>query len=339
MHKLLKIQKMVDSKFEGLGQPVIFSITTLIAKRALFLVASKGCGKTTAADIANQIVNKKIFSMNEITRTGMISHAEQIHDTDATFYIKDVGSINDVYNRVESVSLGVDLCYSHSFSKSNKMGDVEISNYQGAFITTIQPFAYAKFVKNDVYENALIDRIIRYYHIVRPRKPVEKFYEFPTLKTKYELHQVNDAIVEKSMRPILDVFEMQFTVSRAREHCIAMLKAIAIIDNRKKIMKSDYQLLLKMCAPMMVESHVFVRKEPERPVHIDFMTLVFLTEFTTYKEIDFTQFRINYKISMTNIKATMAKYSHLWIPHPKKKNVVLPSYVIREVLEEIEGLV
>jgi len=179
------------------------------------------------------------------------------------------------------------------------------------------------------------DKSIRYYHLYRPLKP-NKMPPEVKLQWGFNIDQVKLPLMKgKLADQLYSIGEVQWGLSRLKEHTEDLLKAAAALDKRNEVTVADYRLLIKLLQPMVIEGLVTDKKELESQRYFNSNQLAILTEFVTYGKFTLRQLARDYKLSEGQARKIMSRYSDTWIEIDKRPTTYAPSKALKEKLEEV----
>ncbi|GAI81098.1 unnamed protein product, partial [marine sediment metagenome] len=132
------------------------------------------------------------------------------------------------------------------------------------------------------WEASMMDKSMRYYHLYRPQnpnpEPPQVELDWGAATAGVEKPELKGKLAEE----LKLIGECQWGLSRLREHISDLLVASAALDRRGKVTQTDFRLLIRLLAPMRVESLVTDKLELETQRYLASNQLAILTEFMTY---------------------------------------------------------
>ncbi|MBA7692435.1 hypothetical protein ES703_101002 [subsurface metagenome] len=130
--------------------------------------------------------------------------------------------------------------------------------------------------------------------------------------------------------------EVQWGLSRIKEHIADLLVASASLDKRREVNQSDYKLLIKLLAPMRVESLVTDKRELETQRYLASNQLAILTQFVTYGSFTLRQLSRDYHLSQSQCYKIMLRYTKEWQIVSKQPTTYAPTDELRDRLKGVK---
>jgi len=160
------------------------------------------------------------------------------------------------WSRVSTITVLANLCHTHYVKKITQSYVIEIIGFYGSAALNIQPIMMSSLVQSDDWIAVIRDKVLRYYHLIRPLKPRQYIPE-QTISWGVKLSQVELPKKKgKLWYQLVAVGLTQWSYARCLEHIPQLLKACAALDNRTKTNTSDYTLLYKLMKPMQLERYL-----------------------------------------------------------------------------------
>lgn len=334
MHSLIRYKRAVDKTHKGLGNLYAFSLLSTKAKKMTIVIGTAGSGKSKAMIAASRANTAGSIERDSMTRSGLEKLEKDLTGFRGTFLVEDLGNIDTGYSLMESVKTAVALAYDHKISKLNAKLDLEISDYYGAFISSVQPEIVPKMINNPAWEAVIRDKTIRYYHILRATKPNRKDIEC-NVKWGNDITQIKPTKKRSKLYAELKrVFLDQHGLTRAEEHVEDFLKASAALDGRKTVSEIDVKTCLELTRPMRLEKTLVWKQgvASEKEFLVDHCYM--LTEFATYKIPSYEQLATNWFVTEKSVKRILQNVSEMWTVRPKDLNHIHMRAVTKDALKE-----
>ena len=333
-HKLLDYQNQVEKTHTGLGSLYVFSLLCVKASKALVVVAPAGTGKSSTIAAAAQINPAGVIEAGSLTRSGIPKASMNLNDSTRTILTDDLGEVDTKYSALETLKTAVHLIHEHKISKYNSTTQLNISNFHGSFLTTIQPSKLQEIVGSNSWEAVIRDKMIRYYHMIRPIKPTLVPIK---VKAKWgtDMKKVSDKLPKSEFYPILEeVAYAQWSKSRGKQHLTDLLKACAALDGRVKIMTKDIELLWYLMQPMRLEQYLFVKHGLESEIFFQNDHMCILSELASYEKLTIRDIMNDFHISQHNAKDIVFKLDDIVMCEPQEPYKILPTETARRILLE-----
>lgn len=334
MHSLIQYKNKVNKTHAGLGNLFVFDLLGTKASKLVLNVGIAGSGKSAAQKAVAKRNAQGMLERDAITRSGLEKIAKELQGFRGTFLIDDLGNVDTSYSLQESVKAAIALTYDHRLSKLNAKTDLDISDFYGAFLTSVQPEVMPQIVNGVSWEAVIRDKSIRYYHCFRVTTPNRNEIDIK-VDWGYDIHQIK---FEKIKTPIHDelrkVFLSQHGLSRADEHMTDFLKASAALDDRKKVTLEDYKIVNEITRPMRLENQLLWKNSiaGEKEFLVDYFYM--LSEFATYRTINLEQLASNWFVTFKSLGRILQNVKELYAVKPKDTDNIYMTDITEEVLKD-----
>lgn len=330
----MKYIEAVDLTHKGLGKLFSFCLMAQKAKKVAIVIAVAGSGKTTAIEGAARQNPNDCLILDSITRSGLKVIEKKLNGFEGTVVIGDLGNIDTSYSVKESVKTAVALTFEHHLSKMNSQMNLQISDFQGSFVTSAQPVIMQGLVNSPDWEAVVRDKTIRYYHMVRPTAPNQAPISVKTSWGK-EFNEVKYKEIKcAELAELYKVGLSQWGRSRTNIHLKDMLRACAALDGRLETNKSDILVLLELTRPMRMENFIIEKSGFESGKEFLHNHICLLTEFATYPLVTHEIIATDFFVSLRQVVNLLSTVRELFVPDPKNKENVLMSDIAGKVLKE-----
>ena len=129
----------------------------------------------------------------------------------------------------------------------------------------------------------------------------------------------------------------QWSRSRAKEHIIDMLKAIAALENRIDVIESDYHLLYELLKPMAVENVVISKDSLEGERILNNNLLALLAEYYTYNgQFSLAHIATDFNLRLSQSYQIMSEQNGYWQQISKSPTFYVASKALIDILKEYE---
>ena len=287
-HKLLVFAAAVEKTHAGLGAVTAFSHVCVKARRSLLVVAVAGTGKSTAIKHAAESQKDGHIAIGSLTRSGLTRMSNDLNDSKRCIMVDDLGAVDTGYSRLETLNTMINLVYNHEITKVNSTLNLSIHDFNGSFITTVQPVKMQDIVGTSMWEAVIRDKLIRYYHLIRPTTPVDKPIE-AKLNQGISILKVKKTLPKSDkLSACFEIAYSQWGKARSLQHVTAMLKACASFEDRTRILPKDVLVLWYLMQPMKLEPYFIVKEGFESKKTFQNNHMCMLTEFASYPNLSLT---------------------------------------------------
>jgi hypothetical protein len=303
------------------------------ARKILLIVAPRGCGKSRATTFVSKAYPECLLQ-DRLSIAGLAALRSVLDGFRGVITIDDIAKTQTPYARISTITTLTELISSHYVHSHLKGINFDINNFYGSALVNVQPVLLKEVVHSDEWEASIQDKGVRYYHLWRPRKPNP---DPPQLKLEWgiPIEEVKTPSFKYPYaKPLLRIGEAQWGFSRLQEHLSDYLKAAAALDGRKVVNKSDYLFLSSALNPLKIETVVTDKAAFESGRYFHSNRLAILTEFVTYGHVTLEQIARDYKLSESQARRIMAKYSKDWIEVSKSPTTYAPSAHMARRLSE-----
>ncbi|GAI74009.1 unnamed protein product, partial [marine sediment metagenome] len=250
--------------------------------------------------------------------------------------VDDIAKTQTPYARISTLTTIAELVYSHYCISHLSGTNFEIRGFNGAALVNIQPILLKEVVKSSEWEASMMDKSIRYYHLYRPQEPNPMP---PKLTLDWGIdtvHVETPDLKGKLADRLKSIGEVQWGLSRIKEHISDLLAASASLDKRREVNQSDYKLLIKLLAPLRVESLVTDKRELETQRYLASNQLAILTQFVTYGSFTLRQLARDYHLSQSQCYKIMSRYTKEWEIVSKTPTTYAPTDELRDRLKGVK---
>ena len=135
------------------------------------LSCSKPPIKSAATDTTNTILKGKANKYTSLTLAGLRYIMQDLTEYKGHMIIDDLGSEKTLWSRTSTITVLANLVHTHYVHKITHAGVLEITNFRGSAALNIQPVLMQSIVSEADWVAVIRDKVLRYYHLIRPRKP------------------------------------------------------------------------------------------------------------------------------------------------------------------------
>jgi energy-coupling factor transporter ATP-binding protein EcfA2 len=307
-HRLARLVKQVNKTHRGLGPLIAINLVAAKARKCILNVAPAGCGKSTATDTVAYILRDKAKRYTSITLAGLIRVAEEFTDYGGHIIIDDLGAEKSEWSRTATIEVLSHLVYSHHVDKITQTSRITITGFYGSAALNIQPIMMNSLVQADSWVALVRDKVIRYYHLIRPKQP-KKSIPAISLEWGPPISQVAPPKYKGRLwYQLIAIGLVQWSYARCLEHIPDMLRACAALDGRDRVSLTDYKLLIKLMKPMQLERYIVssYSLETGRTFQNDLYCL--LVELASFGQPSLDTIAEDYKVSPMTVRRIAKEY-------------------------------
>jgi len=306
-HRVRELIREVNKTHKRLGPMIAVNLLAAKAKKCVLNVAPAGCGKSVATDTLSEILYGKHRRYDSLTLAGLHRIQGDFTESDAHIIVDDLGQEKSSWSRTSTIAVLANLVYGHGVHKITHSYEIEVSDFMGSASLNIQPIMMRDLVSANEWESVIQDKILRYYHMFRPVKPVSELPEVPQLWGV----PINEVKLTgkggKLWYQLIAIGQVQWGQSRVIEHIPAYLRALAALDGRYKVNVTDYHLLIKLLKPMQFERYIVDAYAMEGAKVFRYNLHPILVELATFGNPSVETICVDYKISKTTVEAVVSQ--------------------------------
>jgi len=336
MHRLRQVEVEVNRTHSGLGRLAAFVALVSQARVCALIVAPAGCGKSEVAKWAVENLPHSHFQ-DKLSAAGLGPLQGILSGFAGLFAMDDLGKAQTPYARLVTVLTLAELTYSGFYRSDMASQHIDIKDFQGSAIANCQPVVFRDLVRRPEWEATLMDKTIRYYHLVRPTQPRTEpiVAEFPVLR---HLPRVAEPTLEgKLAYELIRLASYHWSSSRVKWWLKKLLKAMAALDQREQVQAIDYQYLLYLLRPCFIERYFIDRQSFESTFRVTLPVLYLTCEFSSYGTFPLEQLARNYKMSEASARRVLDGVPALWEIVDKNPTLYGPSERLRHIINELRG--
>lgn len=312
-HVLLEIEATVNETHKGMGGLVSTLLLVAQARKCMLIVAPAGTGKSTATATLKDILGN-VRLLDSVTRNGLQGLASEFNGFTGLVSIDDLGKIDTFYSRLATITTFVELCYSHFVEKHAQGVNLAISDFNGSAVLNCQPGVFRRVVQTGEWEATIMDKSLRYYHLWRAVEPQRELPKLPIDKVPSIAMTEAPKLEGPKWELLFRLGLVQWSRARTYEHMADYLRASASLDGRHHVDDSDYDTVLHLLRPMILERVLMTKTDLEGGRDFNANLLCLAVEFTTYGTFPLDILAENYKISNATaiqIMRQSQRYAHM----------------------------
>jgi len=333
LHKIQQLIKQINKTHKHLGELIAMNIIAAKAKKTILNVAPAGCGKSTATDTTYFLMRDRTQRYTSLTLAGLKQIQGTLRNFDGHIIIDDLGADRSLWARVSTITVLADLVYKHYVHKVTQQYELTIENFYGSVSMNIQPVLMNTLAQTDEWIAVVRDKVIRYYHLYRPKEPI---YERPHIELDWGepfQHVKAPKMKGQLWYQLVYMGLTQWSYARVKEHVPDMLRALAALDGRTKVNRTDYHLLIKLMQPLQLERYIIKSYGFETGRVFDNNLYCVLVELASFGTPTILQLCEDYKISPENTLSILSGMKeHITITEKEPKRIA-PKKELQDILE------
>lgn len=290
---------------------IAMNVLTAKAKKTILNVAPSGCGKSVATSSVAIGLGERAQAYDSITLAGLVRLKSQFSFYDGHVVVDDLGMEKSLWSRTSTIAVLANLVYGHAVRKVTHSYEINIEDFRGSVSMNIQPVMLHSLVQSDEWVAVVRDKVIRYYHLIRPARPHRNP---PNIEVSWgpALHEVAmPAYKGKLWYELIDVGLTQWSFARVEEHIPDLLRACAALDGRNKVNVTDYKVLIKLLQPLRLERHIVETFGFETGRIFDNNLYCILVELASFGEPTLFQIAVDYKVDISTVRR-LVNTVHEW---------------------------
>lgn len=303
------------------------------AKLCILNVSPADCGKSRVTDATYAILHDIATKYTSLTLAGLRHLQKTLNNFAGHLIIDDMGGEKSLWSRISTITVLANLVYGHHVHKITHTGEIRIENFDGSAALNIQPIMMQSLVQSDEWIAVVRDKVLRYYHLIRPIDPVNAYPEVD-FKWGIPLREVKIPTMKGLMWSQLVVVGLcQWSYGRCKEHLPALLRACAAIDGRTKVSRTDYTLLYKLLKPMQLERYILTTYGFETGRNFLNNVMCIFVELASHGNPTIDIICDDYKISPTVVERLIIENKEwAWVKSNSPKKV-MPTPQTQKILE------
>jgi hypothetical protein len=332
---VVKLQKYIDSVVQGIGRLVVAELLVDLSNSSLLVIGPPGTGKSLAMSITEEIVRKagkrKVIRFDGITVNGLKDYSPILSNSNTTILIDELSKGQTEYRRSATLLVFAELVYTGYYRIATAKVSIEIENFKGSAIINSPSYLMKEIFIDPVYETDIRDKMIRYYHISRPMRPITEMPNLDTEEVNNIIHNYTTTITPKIPQEIfgteeykngIRLFMNEFTMTRAKEHFDKLIKACAIINGRDAVRLSDVELVKKLFINFIIENDLFEKQSLEGPRYLNENLIPALSMLFSYPLLTLEDFETTFQVKETQVRRILGKLDkYLYV----KDRLVIPT--------------
>ena len=188
-------------------------------------------------------------------------------------------------------------------------------------------------IDSDDWVAVIRDKIIRYYHLVRPSKPATFI---PQVKIDWGPDVSAVSVGKFKGRMYWRLFGqglLEWSAARCSEHIPVMLKAAAALDGRKEVKVSDYIILSKLMRNFTLERYMIETWGFESARTFQQNAYYLMVEFASFPHLTHEQIAIDYKVSPRTVSRLLETVKEYCFVKNNDGRSIQPTDYTKQILE------
>jgi len=312
---------------------IALNILAAKAKKTVLNVAPAGCGKSVACTSVSHILSERSKMFTSLTLAGLMRLRDEFEHYSGHIIIDDLGAEKSLWSKLSTITVLANLVYGHHVRKITQGYEIRIEDFQGSVSMNIQPVLMNQLVQSEEWIAVVRDKVIRYYHLIRPSKPNPHPPKI-SLDWGKPLNEVHKPKHKgKLYYQLVAIGLTQWSYARVEEHIPDLLRAAAALDNRTKVKTSDYKLLIKLLRPMQLERYIIDTYGFETGRVFNNNLYCVLVELASFREPTIEQICEDYKIPPWTAERIISEYKQWCIITDNSPKRVKPTDKAKQILE------
>lgn len=333
MHYLRSVIEDIDRTHARLGKAVAFAMIASKARKCLIIVSPAGMGKSTTSNVLAKH-HPEVTVIDAISEAGLGSQQDLFSGYGGLVVIDDLGKLGSHYRRIHTLIAMAELVHSH-YQKSYMWGNpIDITNFTGSAILNVQPAILGSLIGSDEWEVVLMDKTIRYYHLLRPIHPNPHLPEVD-LRWGIDIDLVKAPTSRGKMwRELERIGSVQWGDARVVEHLIDLLQASAALDSRREVENQDYKMLLDLMRPLSLERYLIDKFSFESGRNFKNNMLAIMIEMASWEKLTVHRVARDYKLSVRRAGELLTQFGEGALTADMFSGVIKPTEDLKRVLRE-----
>lgn len=261
-----------------------------------------GSGKSAATDTVHTILGSESTRYTSLTLASLHRRKDEFTGFHGHLVVDDLGGEKSLWSRTATITVLANLTYTHYVTKLTMSYEIEITDFQGSAALNIQPILMQSLVEGDDWIAVVRDKVLRYYHLIRPTKP-KSYLPTPEIDWGEPLSQIKHPKSKGRLwYQLIAIGLTQWSYARCLEHIPALLRASAALDGRLTCNASDYRLLIKLLKPMQLERYIISSVGFESGRYFQNNTYCILVELVSHRQPSIGTICEDYKVSPRTVR-------------------------------------
>ena len=313
---------------------MLASVLAVKARRAMFIVAPRGTGKSQVIHQIARHLDEKLV-VDTLTAAGLSPLEQELTNTNRAILMDDLGKLSSQYRRVSTCANLVSLCHDSYVTSYTHKQALHIEGFRGSLIIGAQPSVYKDIVLSQEYTSVIADKSIAYFHLFRPQTvntdplKVRINWGVPLADT----YKPNESL--QGLDFLYKLFRSQWTPGRCFEHRDALLRASAALDGRKRANSFDVKLITWVFRPMQLQTSFIDSQgfEGERRTNTDLLYI--LSEFLSYGTFTAEMIASDFMCSQRTAQRILANFKSWVVKVDLRPDVYSPGEPMKALMHEL----
>lgn len=312
---------------------IAMNILAAKAKKTILNVGPAGTGKSISGVTVGNLLKERSKSYTSLTLAGMNRLRDEFSNYDGHVIIDDLGADRSLWSRVSTITVLANLVYSHFVHKVTNEYELNLEAFNGSVSLNIQPVLMNSLIQSDEWVAVVRDKVIRYYHLIRPIKPS---HTLPKVEVDWGV-QLSEVTMSgyrgKLWYQLVAIGLTQWSYARVEEHIPDLLKAAAALDGRTRVAVQDYKILIKLLQPLQLERYIVETYGFEQGRTFNNNLYCILVELASFNEPTIRTICEDYKVSPTTAGRLIASVPEwCWIKS-EGINKLMPTERTKEIMD------
>ncbi len=141
------------------------------SKQCILNVSPAGCGKSAATSTVHRMLGDMSTKYTSLTLASLHRRKGEFNGFTGHLVIDDLGGEKSLWSRLATITVLANLISEHFVQKLTMSYDINIKGFYGSASLNVQPILMNSLVQSDDWIAVVRDKVLRYYHLIRPFYP------------------------------------------------------------------------------------------------------------------------------------------------------------------------
>lgn len=336
-----KLYNAIHETHPGLERLALFRAVAECADKPTFIIGPSGTGKTMTQKWLRSNIKRQLIEWGAVGISTFKTYNERLQAEPTSILIEDLSVAKNLDIMIKTAFFLTHMTYEKRLVREVQPFPIAVHHFSGSCQIDFQPFILAAMTLETEWETDIKDKSLRWYHL---RMPLEAHLQPPTNPPKHILTlryldsnktTFSDGLKRlKDYHAMLHNFRHEFTEGRAEEHADDLLRALALVNGRKEVRKSDVALLEHLSRNFRVEMEIFEKRHLEGRRHLNPDILPILGMMATYRSYPVDKVMLHFQVKRTQIYNILNGVSD-YVRTTGKTSSIIPTDYTKNLLREL----